>query len=671
LHWKLENDEIHVGVAVEANGWVGLGLTEMGGMSGSDIVMFEAAKPKELHDMYGVQNGRPRMDHQQDWKFVDSFVEDGLLAFEATRKLDTGDSIGDWPIEDDSNLLFPGTKLIAAWGDTDEMHYHGAEDRLQASVRFFGDASSSTKDDTELFQEQMKQSEGSIVIKMDDFHVNERYPTWYEHRCFTVTELTEKQGLPADTPIHLIGFEWLLDPGDYVHHIALYSSPSETIKKCDPSGPHSFMHVWNKGQEKNYFFPADVGMLLADESENAGKGLGRVPKSFRLEIHYENQKKVKGARDSSGVRLHYTTKLRKHTGAIMEFGDPRVLLRDKPIGEGLQRHIFGCPASCTTNHVKPAGLTVLYEMLHMHKHGTTMQNVHKREGKEIRRSSVQYYDFDQGAQVVRQTQFKVMPGDSFDTYCNYNGTEKLSFGFEADREMCMAWLLVYPAADIHLSCSYRSQEKGCDGTYERTPIEDETMLGRIFGKEVTEVKTNDSSNSEGESRPAVVGGFGARKEDDVVTPALASATPALDTPSDVLQGKSPAQEAEEAAKKGSVVSEAPDPKTGTNEDVSEQKGQGQQPHRDDVKTAAAPHNASKTRKPSRPKPVGLIKVGAAFSFLLILVALVAKSRKNAAVAYKKLADGSSGDDVVSQTEEGSYGHCPVVGSSSTVRRRVG
>jgi hypothetical protein len=202
--------------------------------------------------------------------------------------------------------------------------------------------------------------------------------------------------LPLDKPLHLIGFEWLLDPGKHVHDVALYLSPSEHISKCDATGPHSFMHTWNRGQDKNYFLPLDVGILLADESKGSTKGLGRVPKSFLFKINYENPQKTKGVRDSGGVRLYFTSTLRKHTAAIMEFGDPRVLLVGKPVGEGLQCHTFSCPGLCMKNHIQEKGITVLYKMLHMHANGLTMQNIQKRDGRELHQSTVQYFDFNQG-----------------------------------------------------------------------------------------------------------------------------------------------------------------------------------------------------------------------------------------------------------------------------------
>lgn len=503
LHWTVGTTKstLRIAVAAEATGWVGLGISEMGGMAGSDIVFFEASG-SQLVDAYGTGTARPKVDDQQDWTLLDSIVEDGLILFEAERKLDTGDTM-DWPISDDSDLMFPGTKLIAAWGDTEEMHYHGPDNRLQATVRFFGDPK---VDEEVTFKKQLRQdSEGSIVMKVKDFAVPAKKTTTYLQRCFTATQFVKEQRLSEDKPLHIIGFEWLLDPGDLIHHMSIYSSPSEKFKKCDETGPHSLFYTWGRGTNHMYGFPQDVGILLTMGNGSGKGGLGEVPKSFRLEIHYENPKHIKGAKDSSGVRIHYTSTLRKHTAGIMEFGDPRVLLRAKPIGEGLQRHSFQCPESCTSRYVKEKeGLTVLYEMLHMHKHGMTMQNVQKRRDKEIRRATVQYYDFDQaGAQLVKQEPYKVLPGDSFDTFCNYNGTKDLIFGSSSSQEMCLVYIVYYPAADTHLSCSYHAEDAECEADYTSAPVvENMALLGRWFGEKqkknllVSSPSSNDSTSGE-------------------------------------------------------------------------------------------------------------------------------------------------------------------------------
>merc|ERR1712086_733769 len=139
----------------------------------------------------------------------------------------------------------------------------------------------------------------------------------------TVADFVKEQGLPNDKPVHLIGFEMDLNPGHLLHHIVVYYDTKEKQSKCDPwHSATSMMITWSRGQSKTLFFPNNIGMLLADESERAGRGLGIRPKSFRLEAHYENPKRIKGLKDSSGIRLHYTTKLREVTAGTLQLADP-------------------------------------------------------------------------------------------------------------------------------------------------------------------------------------------------------------------------------------------------------------------------------------------------------------------------------------------------------------
>jgi hypothetical protein len=41
IHWGTDDDKIYIGVAARADGWVGFGIAEGGGMQGADPVIFE------------------------------------------------------------------------------------------------------------------------------------------------------------------------------------------------------------------------------------------------------------------------------------------------------------------------------------------------------------------------------------------------------------------------------------------------------------------------------------------------------------------------------------------------------------------------------------------------------------------------------------------------------
>jgi hypothetical protein len=106
LHWTIDHvqSKINLEIAVKALGWVRLGFTEMGGMPGSDMIIFDAASGS-LVDAYATRAATPMVDVQQDWTLVNSIVEDGFLIVEAERNLDTGDAM-DWAFVNDTNYTY-------------------------------------------------------------------------------------------------------------------------------------------------------------------------------------------------------------------------------------------------------------------------------------------------------------------------------------------------------------------------------------------------------------------------------------------------------------------------------------------------------------------------------------------------------------------------------------
>jgi DOMON domain len=51
LHWNINKEHIHLGIACKATGWLGFGIAEAGAMKGADIVVF-VADNNELIDSY-------------------------------------------------------------------------------------------------------------------------------------------------------------------------------------------------------------------------------------------------------------------------------------------------------------------------------------------------------------------------------------------------------------------------------------------------------------------------------------------------------------------------------------------------------------------------------------------------------------------------------------------
>jgi len=376
LHWKTDEQNIHIAVAAKATGWVGLGLAESGSMKGADIVMF-TAETDTLVDSYVLdQLVKPFPDDCQSWTLNNSTTDGGFIIFEATRLMDTKDS-QDRIILDDSNVLVPATRLIAAWGDTATPSFHGSN-TARNSVRFFG--STSIAEEIEAFDRAMEaEAEGNFTIQAEAFVVPNE-DTHYAHFCFSEADLLA-MNVPINQDLHTIGIEPVVT-SPYVHHFIVTGStdPFDSNLDCEEEFP---------GFETGYVWaPGDLPLNLPS---NVGGPLGTSGfRSFRLEIHYNNPELDVGSFDSSGVRFYYTSQKRQHDLGILQVGDPNVELYGELVSPngGLSQHVFYCGSSCTSNHAQ-AEVTVIREHLHMHATGVSMFNAQIRNGKVLREGAVQ------------------------------------------------------------------------------------------------------------------------------------------------------------------------------------------------------------------------------------------------------------------------------------------
>jgi DOMON domain len=117
---------LELAVAVRATGWLGFGISENGGMLGSDMIIFETLDPTVIKDAHVKDYCYPETDACQSWELIRaSSNSTKFLIVEMRRALDTLDS-QDWVITNDANVDLSPRRVIAAWGDESFMSYHGA-----------------------------------------------------------------------------------------------------------------------------------------------------------------------------------------------------------------------------------------------------------------------------------------------------------------------------------------------------------------------------------------------------------------------------------------------------------------------------------------------------------------------------------------------------------------
>lgn len=155
------------------------------------------------------------------------------------------------------------------------------------------------------------------------------------------------------------------------------------------------------------------------------------------EIHYDNPQGISGIDDSSGIRVYYTRRPRKHDMAVLQIGDPylQIVRKNRFVGNGVVEHTFECPSSCSSLALNEP-VTIFAETLHMHKKGIYMRNEVVRQGEVVHSGHVDFFNFEQQAgYVVPQEPYRFLPGDEFRTYCTYNSQPGLEFGLASEEEM--------------------------------------------------------------------------------------------------------------------------------------------------------------------------------------------------------------------------------------------
>jgi hypothetical protein len=478
VHWKVDEEYLHLAVAVRATGWLGFGIGEAGGMLGADMALFEASKPDVIIDAYTTDQLVPLTDDcPSNWELVSFNSDDvgGFMMIEFKRPLDTNDP-QDKPIFQDAATLVPPHRVIAAWGDSDQYGYHGLN-RARGAIRFYG-----VGDDAATFFTEMEEnSEGTFIVASINYEIpaNE---TEYAYTCVNRNDLINQGVVNTTDLVNIIGFEPIIQDGHepYVHHYIIYGyrAPECPDDDDEDGAIQELVYVWAPG-EGPVGLPDYLGTPLFGED-----GF----QSFQIEVHYNNPQLVEGIIDSSGVRVYWTSQPRDQQVGILSVGDPIVGMYGQAVGNGFTMHSFDCPSSCST--VAGQNVTVLREYLHMHEIGARITNEQIRNGEVIREAVLDYWEFHQnGNAAIQQSPFIIQPGDAFKTSCYYSGEGRI-FGLGSSEEMCMAFLYYYPRVKLQVEeinlempwmCGYNLGFPPCDTIHDSKNLTSAVDFGRFFG----------------------------------------------------------------------------------------------------------------------------------------------------------------------------------------------
>ncbi|XP_007475311.2 dopamine beta-hydroxylase [Monodelphis domestica] len=270
--------------------------------------------------------------------------------------------------------------------------------------------------------------------------------------------------LPDDfSQHHIIKYEPIITKGNeaLVHHMEVFQCAVEFEPYPEFSGPcdakmksdrlnycRHVLAAWALGA-KAFYYPKEAGLPFGGPGSS---------KYLRLEVHYHNPLKIKDRIDNSGLRLHYTDKLRPFDAGIMELGlvyTPVMAIPPKETDFILTGY---CTDKCTQLALPHSGIHIFASQLHTHLTGRKVITVIVREGNvtEIVNRDDHYSPHFQEIRMLKKI-VTVLPGDVLVTSCTYN-TESRELatvgGLSITKEMCVNYIHYYPLTQLELCKSY-------------------------------------------------------------------------------------------------------------------------------------------------------------------------------------------------------------------------
>ncbi|KAI8852894.1 PHM/PNGase F domain-containing protein [Chytridium lagenaria] len=393
-------------VASSSGNWIGVGISDMGGMKGSDIWLLiqNADKSYTLQDSYSSDFAQPVADTSQDLILITP------------------------PAASDTNTVY----TFPAIGSSPRLSQHSPTNRGDAKAILFPDPSAPPppQDPSDL---------RTFEIRMPNVTIPARSTSY----------ICSHFSMPADTKYHVIRVEGL-PASKYIHHMIVYGCTAPPVApardgdmydcaKMD-SSCGEFTFSWVPGSS-GYIYPAEAGVPIGT-GPNANR-------HFSLQVHYDNPNQDFNVIDNSGMKVWYTENLRPNDVGVLTVGTTSISIPGNSVEPTVLKP-NECPSACTSKF--PGSITVLSSGVHMHNLGFNQTTQRIRNGKELSPLSVRrFYDFNYQGQVpiIDPDSRTLLPGDSLITTSAYIPTQGLRntttrFGESTNDEMAFNFIQYYP-----------------------------------------------------------------------------------------------------------------------------------------------------------------------------------------------------------------------------------
>eukprot|EP00850_Spirogloea_muscicola_P002048 SM000007S21008 [mRNA] locus=s7:1366209:1376064:- [translate_table: standard] len=445
LFWKLIEDStsIQFGVKARTQGFVGLGISEVGSMKGSDLIVGTVNNNQALVlDYFAYNQSREGvlLDFQQDVITLsgeESADVNGTIwtSLEFKRSLYSTDC-------NDRNISMGQVNLVWSFGPTDDLAYHGPVNRGSKTIHLYGPGAGVVL--------QEAASPVTFVTSFENYTVPVDFTTY----------VCKKFVSPFKNKRHAIHYEPQIrtpEPST-VHHMVLYSCTDQEfaaladqfdcLTQAIPCA--KTILAWAIGGLP-YDFPPAAGLPF---------GPGGYVKMV-LEMHYTNPSSISGVVDSSGLKFTFSDKLRDYDAGTWPLGPTVAQSIVIPPGMPSWTVKSKCSLSCTKKLFKNGPITVISSLLHQHLIGKSQWTSLTRNGTFVKYlNRADYYDFAFQQTSIFPTPLRLQAGDVLETTCVWDSTGRVNNtvgGLATTDEMCLHYLTYYPASlDDGLS--------GCDDT---------------------------------------------------------------------------------------------------------------------------------------------------------------------------------------------------------------
>lgn len=438
LFWKTGNESSTYGIASRSNGYLGLGFSETGAMTGADMAVgYKDQNGKfvfENRHAMGFITPQVSPDQQKNMRFIEGDQANGVtyFTFEKQNKAECLQTQVD--VSTDAWQWF-----IYAHSDQNTFVQHAPGNMGKQYVKL-GTGQTVVKNEVRNVAgtQNFTITQPEVTIPSDE--------TTY---CYTLHKM------PAGKKNYLLG-ETPNPSSKLLHHLVLYACYGLPDQYLDMVGKEPNCNYQNFSNPCNGFVTEWApGMSGRTFEPGYGKPFGSdLYEYVMLETHYNNPERLEGEKDSASYTFDWTDQPVTTEVGTLTLGDLQVEGWFLEPGKELVAHSTVCTPECTDNW--PAeGITAVSVFHHMHYRGRNARVQIIRDGKEITPLST-LRSFEYGYQFQKSlNSIKLLPGDKFITTCEYNtmnDTQPVPGGLPSEDEMCFAWVDYYPANTV-LACT--------------------------------------------------------------------------------------------------------------------------------------------------------------------------------------------------------------------------